>query len=65
MHVADAMRSALVGLRKAIAKRGDLYPISEDMLIGISAPLEKNLRMVHAQETQLTLGKLTHRRGGR
>lgn len=49
-HVADAIKSAIDGLRKAIDKLGDLDPITEDMLIGISAPLEKHLWMVQAQE---------------
>lgn len=48
--VADAMKTTIDHLRIAIEKLGDLDPISEDMLISISGPLEKHLWMVQAQE---------------
>jgi starvation-inducible DNA-binding protein len=48
--VADAMKTAIEDIRDAIEKLGDLDPISEDMMIGISGPLEKHLWMVQAQE---------------
>ena len=48
--VADAMQTTIEGIRQAIEKLGDLDPISEDMMIGISGPLEKHLWMVQAQE---------------
>ncbi|OYP28891.1 DNA starvation/stationary phase protection protein Dps [Rhodopirellula sp. MGV] len=49
-HVGDALKTTIDGLRKAIDQVGDLDPISEDMLIAISGPLEKHLWMVQAQE---------------
>ncbi|MCC9601745.1 DNA starvation/stationary phase protection protein Dps [Stieleria sp. JC731] len=49
-HVADAIKTAIDGLRKSIDQVGDLDPVSEDLLISISAPLEKHLWMVQAQE---------------
>lgn len=48
--VADAMKTTIDHLRIAIEKLGDLDPISEDMLISISGPLEKHLWMVQVQE---------------
>ena len=48
--VANRMMSAVKQLRAAIAELGDLDPISEDLLIGVSAQLEKHLWMVQAQE---------------
>lgn len=51
-HVADQMKTAIDQLRSAIEKMGDLDPISEDLLIGISGQLEKHLWMVQAQEVQ-------------
>lgn len=48
--VADTMKSTIESLREAIQKTGDLDPITEDMLIAISGPLEKHLWMVQAQE---------------
>jgi len=48
--VADSMKTAIEGIRGAIEKLGDLDPVSEDMMIGISGPLEKHLWMVQAQE---------------
>ncbi|WP_442509343.1 Dps family protein [Novipirellula sp. SH528] len=47
---ADAMKTTIDSLRSAIEKLGDLDPISEDMCIGICAPLEKHLWMLQAQE---------------
>ncbi|WP_149497171.1 DNA starvation/stationary phase protection protein Dps [Roseiconus lacunae] len=49
-HVADSLKTVIDGLRKSIEQVGDLDPVSEDLLIGISAPLEKHLWMVQAQE---------------
>ena len=49
-QVADAMKLAIDHLRSGIEKVGDLDPITEDMLIGISGPIEKHLWMVQAQE---------------
>lgn len=49
-RVADAMKTTIEHLRFAIEKLGELDPISEDMLIAISGPLEKHLWMVQAQE---------------
>lgn len=48
--VADTLQAAITGLRESIGKLGDLDPISEDMLIAITAPLEKHLWMIQAQE---------------
>ena len=50
--VADRMKSAIDQLRQAIDRLGDLDPVSEDLMIGISAQLEKHLWMVQAQEVQ-------------
>ncbi|TWT95082.1 Dps family protein [Neorhodopirellula pilleata] len=49
-RVADAMKIAIDQLRSAIEKTGDLDPVTEDLLIGISGPMEKHLWMVQAQE---------------
>ncbi len=49
-NVADALMTTIEHLREAIEKMGDLDPVSEDLLIGISAGLEKHLWMVQAQE---------------
>ncbi|MGB7347197.1 MAG: DNA starvation/stationary phase protection protein Dps [Pirellulaceae bacterium] len=49
-RVADAAKTTIDSLRAAIDKLGDLDPISEDMLIAISGPLEKHLWMLQAQE---------------
>ncbi|WP_404308493.1 Dps family protein [Neorhodopirellula lusitana] len=48
--VADALKTTIDSLRSAIEKAGDLDPISEDMLIAISGPLEKHLWMLQARE---------------
>lgn len=48
--VADILHATIRGLRESIAPMGDLDPISEDMLIGISAGLEKHFWMLQAQE---------------
>jgi len=48
--VADHLQTTVNGLRESIEKLGDLDPISEDMLIGITAGLEKHLWMVQSQE---------------
>ena len=49
-RVADAVKTTIDSLRTAIKKLGDLDPISQDMLIGISGPMEKHLWMLQAQE---------------
>lgn len=49
-HVADAMKTTIDDLRSGIEKTGDLDPVTEDLLIGISGPMEKHLWMVQAQE---------------
>lgn len=48
--VADLLHATITGLRESIEPMGDLDPISEDMLIGISAGLEQHLWMIQAQE---------------
>src|SRR6056297_2675263 len=48
--VADAMKTTIEILRNAIDKTGDLDPVTEDLLIAISGPLEKHPWMVQAQE---------------
>lgn len=48
--VADRLKTTIAGLRESIEKVGDVDPISEDLLIGISGVLEKHLWMVQAQE---------------
>lgn len=49
-NVADAMKTSIEGLRAAIEKLGELDPISEDLLIGVSGAMEKQLWMLQAQE---------------
>ncbi|MGB7327335.1 MAG: DNA starvation/stationary phase protection protein [Rubripirellula sp.] len=49
-RVADAMKTTVDELRSAIGTLGDLDPISEDMCIAITGPLEKHLWMLQAQE---------------
>ena len=49
--VADATKTTIEGLREAIGTLGDLDPISEDLLIAVSGPLEKHLWMLQAQES--------------
>lgn len=49
-RVADAVKTTIDSLRSAIEKLGDLDPVSQDLLIGISAPMEKHLWMLQAQE---------------
>lgn len=48
--VADAMAKTIATLRLSRAAVEDADPISEDLLIGIIAPLEKHLWMVQSQE---------------
>ncbi|MBB3207184.1 starvation-inducible DNA-binding protein [Rhodopirellula rubra] len=48
--VADAIKSTIETLRASIEKLGDLDPVSEDLCIGITAPMEKHLWMLQAQE---------------
>ncbi|TWU00649.1 DNA protection during starvation protein [Botrimarina colliarenosi] len=49
-HVADRLEQTIAGLRKAIDAVEKTDPISQDLLIGVSATLEKHLWMVQAQE---------------
>jgi starvation-inducible DNA-binding protein len=46
----DRLAEAIDGLRDSIAVVGEHDPISEDILIGISAGLEKQLWMLQSQE---------------
>ena len=48
--VADRLQTTIEGLRDSIGKLDDLDRISQDMLIAISASLEKHLWMVQSQE---------------
>ena len=48
--VADRLQTTIEGLRDSIEKLDDLDLISQDMLIAISAALEKHLWMVQSQE---------------
>ncbi|MEM9587337.1 MAG: DNA starvation/stationary phase protection protein [Planctomycetota bacterium] len=48
--VADALKVLIEGLRESIEPMGDLDPISEDLLIGITAEIEKHFWMLQAQE---------------
>lgn len=48
--VGDALAATIEQLRTSISKLGELDPVSEDMLIGISGGLEKHLWMIQAQE---------------
>ncbi len=49
-QVADATKTAIDAMRAAIEKLGELDPITEDLLIGISGSMEKHLWMLQAQE---------------
>ncbi len=49
---ADRCAAVIKGLRKAIGDVGDHDKVSEDLLIGISADLEKHLWMLQAQEKE-------------
>lgn len=48
--VADRLSITVNGLRESITRLAEADPISQDMLIGISASLEKHLWMVQSQE---------------
>ncbi len=48
--VADSMKTAIDQLRDSMATMGEIDPVSEDLLIGILAQMEKHLWMVQAQE---------------
>jgi starvation-inducible DNA-binding protein len=50
--VADAMAACISTLRSSRAAVEDVDAITEDMLIGIIAPLEKHLWMVQSQEVE-------------
>ncbi|MEM6690147.1 MAG: DNA starvation/stationary phase protection protein [Planctomycetota bacterium] len=49
-QVGDALKGSIETLRAAIERVGDLDPITEDLLIGHTAVLEKHLWMIQAQE---------------
>ncbi len=49
-EVADAMVATIKSLRKAQADTADHDPVTEDLVIGVAAKLEKHLWMVQAQE---------------
>jgi starvation-inducible DNA-binding protein len=48
--VADRLAATSECLRASIRKLGELDPVSEDLLIGICATIEKHLWMVQSQE---------------
>lgn len=48
--VADRLQTTIAGLRESIGSVGELDPVSEDLLIGTAAQLEKHLWMTQAQE---------------
>lgn len=48
--VADRLDKTIIGVRSAISAVGDPDPITEDLLIGLCADLEKHLWMVQAHE---------------
>ncbi len=48
--VADRLETAVAGVRASIDPLAELDPVSQDLLIGISAGLEKHLWMLQAQE---------------
>jgi len=48
--VADRLDKTIAGIRSAIDLVGEPDPITEDLLIGVSADLEKHLWMVQAHE---------------
>ncbi len=48
--VADRLATATEGLRASMKVLGELDTVSEDLLIGIAAGLEKHLWMLQAQE---------------
>ncbi len=49
-YYADRLATAISGLRVAIETLAEVDPISEDLLVGISAGLEKHLWMLQTQE---------------
>jgi starvation-inducible DNA-binding protein len=48
--IADRMATVSKGMRERIEALGDIDPVSEDLLIGITAPIEKQLWMLQSQE---------------
>ncbi len=50
--IADRLQTCIQRLRRALKPMGELDPISEDLLIGVCANLEKHLWMVQAQEEE-------------
>lgn len=48
--IADRMAVIAKAMRERIEALGDIDPVSEDMLIGITAPIEKQLWMLQSQE---------------
>ena len=47
---ADRMAAVSRGMREKIEAIADVDPVSQDMLIGITAPIEKQLWMLQSQE---------------
>lgn len=46
----DRLAKTIDGLRESISVLGEIDPVSEDLLIGLSGQLEKHLWMMQAQE---------------
>ena len=49
--ISDRMAAVSKAMRERIDALGDIDPVSEDLLIGITAPIEKQLWMLQSQET--------------
>ncbi len=50
--IADRLATTIEHLRQGIKALGDIDPVSQDLLIGVAADLEKHLWMVQAQEEE-------------
>ncbi len=50
-NYADRLAAAIHGVRESITATGEHDPVSEDLLIGVSARLEKHLWMLQSQES--------------
>ena len=48
--VADRMSAVSKAMRERIEALGEIDPVSEDLLIGVTAPIEKQLWMLQSQE---------------
>jgi starvation-inducible DNA-binding protein len=48
--ISKALFATIDGLREAIGSTAELDPVSEDLLIGICGPLEKQLWMLQSQQ---------------